>query len=536
MTTSVHHIARQLSRPANVSALAGIRRGIERETLRVTPDGNLAATQHPEALGAPLTHPWITTDYAESMLEFITPAHTDGVESIEVLSDIHRYTQLQLGGELLWPFSMPCAVDDEADISLANYGTSSTGAQKVRYRQSLQHRYGSIMQIISGVHYNFSMPDHFWPVLQKIRGDKQPLQDFISESYFGLIRNFLRLGWLIPYLFGASPVVDQTFLHRSRNKHTLKPLGRKSYFLPHATSLRVSDLGYSAPEQDKLSISYNNLTAFIRDLLAATGQSGREIEKEGNTNILLEESELYAPIRPKRVMGDGEKLSGALGERGVQYVEIRSMDINPYSAIGIDAEQVCFLDLFLSYCLLKESPEISDKQLREVKQNQQQVAKYGRKKGLPLHDNGRSRALTDWAGEIFSEMEEIADLLDLANQGNSHRTALKCQYEKLLDPSLTPSARLLQDLRERELEFDELGMKMAEKHRITLLRNDYKRLHEKDFAQESVKSWMSLRALEDTETSTFSDSPAPKNIAAPRGQKFKRTGIQGPCLSRQMAS
>lgn len=533
MAKPVHETVKRLSQAENIAALKGIRRGLERETLRVTPDAGLSATGHPEAFGAPLTHSWITTDYAESMLEFITPAGTDAVQSLEILSDIHRQAYKHLGPELLWPLSMPCKVEDEDAITLAHYGGSRIGKQKVRYRQGLKERYGSMMQIISGVHYNFSMPDHFWPILQKIKGDRRPLQDFISDSYFGLIRNFIRLGWLIPYLFGASPVVDRTFVNGSRSEIPLEPLGPESKYLPYATSLRVSDLGYSSPEQDDLSISYNSPAEFIRDLQEATGQSERSPGGSKNRSTLQEESELYAPIRPKRVTGEGENLTHALYERGVQYVEVRSLDINPYSAVGIDLDQIRFLDVLLTYCLLEESPKMSDEQLRTAKQNQQQVAKYGRKPAVELVDNGRPRVLSDWAGELFIEMEKIADLLDIATDGSGHRSAWECQLRKLKDPSLTPSARLLGEMAERGLDLDELAIDIAQTHRRRLLAAGYKQVQGSEFLQEAVTSRLKLRALEYAETCCFDDVPVSEKDGAPVSSDVAESSFRHPAFPRK---
>jgi glutamate--cysteine ligase len=488
---------------------------IEKESLRVNDDSSLASTAHPAPLGSPLTHAWITTDYAEAQMEFITPVGTEAEETLRILADIHRHVYRHLGDELLWPVSMPCTVETEDDIELARYGNSNAGKMKTIYRQGLKNRYGSMMQTISGVHYNFSMPENFWPVWQQIQGDRQPLQDFISESYLGLIRNFFRFGWLIPYLFGASPVVDASFIKHARSKLPLKNRGQESYYMPLATSLRMSKLGYNTKEQDNLPISYNSLPEFVSGLHQAASQSNPVFEKIGlkrngeyqqlNANTLQMEGELYGPIRPKRVIKSGEKLSDALQARGVEYIEVRSLDVNPYAATGVDLDQVNFLDVFLTFCLLKDSPDFSRQQQRIAKQNLNKVATWGRDVSLELLDGENPRSLKTWAEDIFSDLAEVARLLDKADQGENFLAALNRQHQKLKDPELTPSARMLKDMAEQELEVNELALSLAKKHRRKLLKTDYTQMQDGEFDWEAVASRQKQRELEKAETLSFDE-------------------------------
>lgn len=504
-----------LSRPGYVSALKGIRRGVEKESLRITPECRLSSTPHPVAFGSPLTHDWITTDYAETQMEFITPAGTDADETLAILEDLHRHVYCHLDGELLWPASMPCAIESEDDIELANYGESNAGKMKTVYRQGLKNRYGSLMQIITGVHFNLSMPDSFWPVWQQIKNDRQPLQDFISESYFGLIRNFLRLGWLIPYLFGASPAVDNSFIRSTRSSLPLQPAGRASHYLPMSTSLRMSDLGYSSKEQGNLSISYNSLSTFVRGLRRAVTTSNPVFEKIGvrqngkyqqlNSNILQMEGELYGAIRPKQVTKAGENLSCALAARGVQYVEVRSLDINPYCKTGVDREQLFFLDIFLTYCLLQDSPELTLEQQVTTQNNLSKVAANGRNVSLELMDGETPRSLKSWGDDVFADLTEVALLLDSAEQGEKYQQALDSQYQKVLNPELTPSARIIADMVSQDLDFNELAVQLAQKHRNTLLGNNYQQLQEADFVVKAASSLKKQKDLEETQTLDFDD-------------------------------
>lgn len=504
-----------LSRPQFSVVLKGIRRGIEKESLRVNTDANLAQTAHPNSLGSALTHAQVTTDFAEALMEFITPAGSEAEATLGVLADIHRHVYRHLGEELLWPLSMPCTVETEDEIELAQYGHSNVGKMKTLYRQGLKNRYGSRMQIIAGVHYNFSMPENFWPAWQGIKGDRQPLQEFISESYLGLTRNFLRLGWLVPYLFGASPAVGSSFLKNARSKLPLETLGQETRYLPNATSLRMSELGYNTKAQDNLAVSYNSLPEFVNGLRQAASQPNAAFEKIGvkrhgtyrqlNANTLQDESELYAPIRLKRVTKPGEKISDALQARGVEYVEVRSLDVNPYAATGIDLEQMRFLDIFLTYCLLKNSPRLFRRQQRTAKQNLNKVATCGRDLSLQLIDGQTPKSLEAWAEEIFADLAEVARLLDNADQGENFQAALNYQQQKLSNPELTPSARMLTDMQEQGLEVNELAMNLANKHRRTLLETGYRQMPADEFTKEAVSSWHKQWGLEEADTLSFDD-------------------------------
>ncbi|MFZ3185316.1 MAG: glutamate--cysteine ligase, partial [Pseudomonas sp.] len=201
-----------LAEPANLPLLNQCLHGIERECLRVDGAGQLALTPHPPALGSALTHAQITTDYSESLLEFITPAEPDAAQTLADLEQIHRAAYSQLGDELLWSPSMPCPLPSEEQIPIARYGSSNIGKLKYVYRQGLALRYGKSMQCIAGIHYNFSLPEAIWPLLQSLDGDQQSARDYQSARYIGLIRNFRRYSWLLMYLFGASPALDAGFL------------------------------------------------------------------------------------------------------------------------------------------------------------------------------------------------------------------------------------------------------------------------------------------------------------------------------------
>ncbi len=226
--------------------LRGMRRGIEKESLRTRPDGALALTPHSFALGSALAHPHITTDFSESQLELITGVHDSAEACLQELTHIHQAVYRAIGEELMWVGSMPCGLPAERQIPIGRYGSSNIGRAKTVYRNGLSWRYGRRMQTISGIHYNWSMPG------------------LANAEYFSLIRNFRRHGWLLFYLFGASPAVCSSFV--AGRSHPLKELRPGTLHLPHATSLRMGRLGYQSDAQSSLVVSCNDLLAYGKTL------------------------------------------------------------------------------------------------------------------------------------------------------------------------------------------------------------------------------------------------------------------------------
>ncbi|HNC70523.1 MAG TPA: glutamate--cysteine ligase, partial [Pseudomonadales bacterium] len=314
MDTDFGRILAALGDARDSALLRSIRRGIEKESLRITPQGRLAQTAHPPALGSALTHPSITTDYSEALLEFITGAHTELAATLDELDRIHRYVHTGIGDELLWAASMPCVLERDEDIPVARYGSSNVALMKTVYRMGLGWRYGRLMQTIAGVHYNFSLGDAFWVWLHAHIASELPLRDFRTARYFGLIRNFHRNAWLLVYLFGASPALCSTFI--GGRSHRLRPLGNGTLHAPFGTSLRMGDLGYQSSAQRRIDISYNSLDQYVGALQRAICEPHPDYERIGvrdgdswrqlNTSLLQIENEFYAPIRPKRVARSGE--------------------------------------------------------------------------------------------------------------------------------------------------------------------------------------------------------------------------------------
>lgn len=455
------------------SVLAGGRKGVEKESLRVDADGYLAQTDHPRTLGSALANGYITTDFSEALLEFITPALASTWEAQQFLCDIHQFTYSELGDELLWAASMPCRIPADARIPLARYGSSNVGRMKTIYRRGLGYRYGRQMQTIAGVHFNYSLPLEFWPVYMDVLASKQDDKEFRSEHYLGLVRNFRRFGWLILYLFGCSPAMCRSFL--TDTNITMPTLGAETLYEPFGTSLRMSDLGYSNQNQSKINISLNCLDEYIRDLSAAIEKPESDYQKIGvkingeyrqlNANSLQIENEYYSSIRPKRVAMSGERPTAALRRGGIEYVEIRSLDINVDDPAGINQNTMRFVEAFLIYCMLEDSPHLCSKSLDETKLNQTMTAKQGRDPDFRLQRDGKAVALRVWAEEILEHVLAIAECLDRHDGGDSYVHAVRMTQELITNSEETPSARMLQKLREEKCSFFELALSMSRGHR-----------------------------------------------------------------------
>lgn len=469
----------------NPQLLRGILRGLEKESLRIGPEGTLAQTPHPKALGSALCHPHITTDYSESLLEFITEPHSSIDALLQQLDDIHRYTYNRIDNEALWTSSMPCSLTRDSDIPVARYGSSNTGRMKTVYRLGLGNRYGRAMQTIAGIHYNFSLPDELWQAMHSADQSALSLADYKTERYFALIRNFRRNYWLLIYLFGAAPAVCRSFV--KNREHQLQPFEGDDHSLhtPYATSLRMGDLGYQSSAQQELVVCYNNLPNYLQTLSCAITRSHPDYETIGvrgekdaaeygedyrqlNSNLLQIENEFYSAIRPKRTANSGETALSALQRGGVEYIEVRCIDLNPFESLGINASQIQFLDSFLLHCLLADSPESDLAEAERMAENQHRIVYRGREPGLTLlNRNSEERPMLDLARDLFVGIEQSAKLLDQAFGGEAHKDSATRQYAKLKSPQLTPSAAVLAAMRDNKKTFYRLSLEQALAHRET---------------------------------------------------------------------
>jgi len=451
--------------------------GLEKESLRVNSEGNIAQTGHPKVLGSALKNPWITTDYAEAMLELITPPCDRAFKSLDFLLDVETFVYQRLENELLWTTSMPCVIRGEEDITIAQYGTSNAGKMKSVYRQGLAERYGKMMQVISGIHFNYSVATEFWPAFQAVEGDTSDQQAFINKHYMGMTRNIQRYGWIIPYLFGTSPAICKSFLSGVPKPESMKLFKEVTCYEPYGTSLRMGDIGYTNSKEDDRGIkaNYNTLDAYISSLRCAINTPHKEYEDIGlkngdeylqlNTNILQIENEYYSSVRPKQILEGFEKPTDALEQRGIQYIELRSVDINAFRPAGITHQQLYFLEIFMMFCLLQESPKITEDEAKEIDENQSIVAHQGRKPNLQLGRSGKGISLKNWATELLDGMSGVADILNEAHDETCYSKALAGQKELIEDPSKTPSAMVLDDIMNRDGSYYHFAKRKSEEHR-----------------------------------------------------------------------
>lgn len=452
--------------------------GLEKEALRVTPAGEISARPHPSALGSPLTHPYITTDFSEALVELVTPPVATPGEALAFLNDLHVFVHRHIGEECLWAASMPCVIGGGARIPLARYGDSNAGQMKTIYRRGLGNRYGRVMQVIAGVHFNFSLHDDLWSLLKDAFASSEAVAEdsrvFRDECYMGMVRNLQRFGWLVPYLFGASPAVCKSFVQEPQGD--LASFDDKTYFRPYGTSLRMGDIGYQNRQEEGTGIkaNYDSLDAYIRSLTWAIETPCPQYERIGvkvagryeqlNDHVLQIENEYYSTVRPKQITRDMERPTLALRRRGISYVELRSVDVNAFHPLGVDEEQLYFLATLMVYSLLCASPRINARERRAIDANELAAAHRGREPGLRIERNARAIPLIHWAQDILGAMDAVAALLDAGEDG-PHRASVQAQWIKLNDPDSTPSARMLGEMRARRESFAAFARRLSESHR-----------------------------------------------------------------------
>lgn len=495
--------------------MIGGRRGLERESLRVSPEGRIAQTPHPPALGSPLANPHITTDYSEALLELVTPTFTDNLGLMQYLNDLHQFVYQHLGDELLWASSMPCEIASEDEVPIARYGSSFPGRVKYVYRHGLRIRYGGMMQAISGVHFNYSLPEPFWALYAQICQSRDVGPQFVSTRYFDLLRGYRRHGWLVSYLFGASPALCRSF-QREQHDPDLRAHDARTLIGPHATSLRMSDIGYRNRSQSAVKVSVNSLEEYVRDLRHAVRQPearflalGVKVDGEYRQlsgNLLQIENEYYSYIRPKRTLQEGERTVHALQRAGVEYIEVRALDNSAFDPVGVNPRKLYFLEAFLIMLLLKDSPPIDSNEEEAIERNHLRIARRGREPDVALERDGRSVPMRLWAQELLDGMQGICEILDGPHPQRPYSATLREQLAKLEEVQRTPSARLLAELQSRAESFQALGLRLSEQHR-----EEFRRLRQRDagrwqeFQLEAELSQARQVALEAASRGSFDD-------------------------------
>lgn len=499
----------------NPKMLKGIFRGIERETLRIQKNGHFSKTIHPYLIGSSLTHKWITTDFSENLLEFITPTSDNIDYLLSFLTDLHSFTASKIKNERMWPFSIPYCFNDQTNIQIAQYGKSNIGKMKTTYRIGLKNRYGDLINTISGIHYNFSLPLFFWTNWENNQNKKNNT-DLISSGYLNLIRNYYRFGWIVPYLFGSSPAISSFFLKDTKKKYKFKKNKEDIFYLPWSTSLRLSDIGYSNTNILDLNIMFNDFNEYIESFQNALKTPSKKFINIGlkdehgnfkqlNTNILQIENELYTQIRPKRKTKDGESLLEALKNRGIEYVEIRSLDVNPFSPIGINKNQILLLDLFLIWCALIDSPKIDKTDFLLTTKNWERIIYEGRKPNqkIYINNNNETKTLIEIGQIIFKDLNEIALILDSNSNNLLYQKACKETQLFLKNPELTYSAQCLNFLMTTGIK--KTGLYLANKYHEKFINKNYFNLNQSVLEQEVIRSHQKKIEIEREDVLSFEE-------------------------------
>lgn len=470
--------------------------GIEKESIRFNYKG-ISLVPHYKILGNALYNRYITTDFSDSQLELITPPLKSLKENISFLGNLHSYVIKNMGDELMWPFSMPFFYRSDNEIPIAYYGYSNEAEFKHIYRRGLSNRYGSIMQTISGVHINYSLSADTIKILSdsvaKRRGNQ--VQSII---YFRMLRNVHRYSWLISYLFGSSPIVSKNFVTK---KYDFIKLDENYFYLPNATSLRMSDLGYQNTNQSSINISLNNINDYADALKKATEKKSKKFEairnpadgkiQQLNESFLQIEDEYYSPARPKNSNLSSQRLSSKLKELGTDYLELRNFDLNPFSSIGINEKDLEFINLFLIFCGFYESDEMTSSDISEARSNQLLVTIEGRKPNLKLIRKGDFIQMTEWANQILNEMVKILDL------SKNDSVMMKKYFDLISDPEKTRSSRILDAVIHHKDGYFDFGTQLALENKRKYLenandKNPLQQLLDDEKLQANVKSEESL--------------------------------------------
>lgn len=401
--------------------------GLEKENVRVTESGNLALTPHPKAFGDREKNAYIKTDFSESQLEMVTPVCNTLEEVYSFICNLNKVVSLEImkNGEFLWPQSNPPILPREEEIPIAKL----SNREDELYRENLSYKYGKKKQVISGIHYNFSFKEEFIKLLYKELKVEKDFREFKDDIYLRMARNFQKYHWLLIYLTGASPVFHESYIEEIKEEG--EKLGEDSYYIKDDTSLRNSSYGYK--NKKDYYVSYNSIEEYASDI--------KNLVKDKEIQSI---KEYYNPIRLKS-LGSEDMLESLL-HKGIDYLEVRLLDLDPLSIQGVSKETLYLVHLFMIYTLLKENKEITYKDQEEFFKNHDMVALKGRNEEVVIHENGVPVLLKDKGREILSEMDEIVEILFSNNE--EFKNVIKRALEKINNPHDTISEKLIKDIKE----------------------------------------------------------------------------------------
>lgn len=400
--------------------------GIEKEGLRVTSNGQLALTKHPQEFGNRNFHPYIQTDFSESQLELITPPLPSIQESYNWMAAVHDVALQTIPlDESIWPISMPMVLPDEAIIPIAKLDKK----EDVKYREVLTHKYGKKKQMISGVHYNFELDDQLILRLYENQTDFSDKNSFKSMLYLKLTKNFLRYRWLLTYLLGASPTVDDSFF-------TDQEIPQK-----YVRSIRSSHYGYV--NQSEVSVSFNSLEDYVHSL--------QDMVKKG---YLSEEKEFYSAVRFRGVHQAEELLT-----KGISYLELRSFDLNPFDPFGMSKQTMEFIHLFCLYMIWIDETATED----EIKTGEEM-------NGLTAMEHPEETS--KFQEEGLQLLEQMEQMLQSTNGSKSAYSCIQEARKQMVDPKRTIAARMISGI-EEEGSYIAFSLALAKQYKKEAVKRPY---------------------------------------------------------------
>ncbi|WP_455644764.1 bifunctional glutamate--cysteine ligase GshA/glutathione synthetase GshB [Methanosphaera sp.] len=402
--------------------------GLEKEGLRITSNGKLALTPHPEIFGKKLENPYITTDFSESQVEIVTPTFHSIDEAYHYLSFIVDIVNTNISDdEYIWNSSLPCIIPPSDKIPLAKYSNSDNGKQAEIYRKNLAKKYGTKKQLISGIHYNFSFTEETIKKLHENYHKNIEYKEFKNQLYLKIVRNYLRYKWLIIYLTGASVGAHETFTTEC-TKLMNKTDEKNSFYSTEGPSFRNASCGYKNllplyPRYDSINNFISDVNSFIED------------------GSLSEAKELYTQIRLKPK--DRDDVLKSLKQDGILYIEIRTVDINPFDKCGITKLDMNFIHLFIIYLLITDETDYPNWQADGVI-NEELTAQSGYRTDTKLIKDGEKITIKEWATEILEKMKEMNTELQLNSED-----ILDTIQEKIENPSKTYGKELAEIIKHK---------------------------------------------------------------------------------------
>ncbi|QUI23380.1 bifunctional glutamate--cysteine ligase GshA/glutathione synthetase GshB [Vallitalea pronyensis] len=404
--------------------------GLEKENVRVNYSGKLATTPHPKAFGDKLMNPYITTDFSESQVEMITPTVDSLEELYHMLDTIQNVIATTLDNELLWPQSLPPILPEEEQIPIASYETNEIKIQDNAnlYREYLANKYGRKKQMISGIHFNFSFKDSFLRKLYESCKKHHSYRAFKDDLYMKMTRNITKFSWFFIRLLGSSPAIDESYFDYCKKCYKGSLFDDETF--KFKASIRNGRCGYK--NNDNYYVNLDSLEDYI--------ESMQHLIDAGE---LISSKEYYSVIRPKNSQGN----LSALKEHGIEYLELRLLDINPLFKLGISMDDLYLIHLFMVFSLLLDNDTLDEQLFHEATENKHHIADYGRKKGLAFNFDGKETDVETLSMEVLDTLRAIIDLIHIKREF-LHKTMDK--YEAMIkDHTKIYSSILIEQIKEQ---------------------------------------------------------------------------------------